>query len=153
MSRRPYLAIAVTAALCAPAAALAAGHQSSGHKSANANLNCGGNGVDALYCIPQQSVFAFTHATGAPHCALKVGFTVEPKIEGLTGHAHLALKGSSDQDRHIDRTARPLVGGGRLSYTFKQLRAGPYQLTGWYEGDETRLASAHRTERVTLHCG
>jgi hypothetical protein len=151
MIRRPYLAIAATAALCTPAAALAAGHRSAEHKSAS--VNCGGSGVKSLYCIPQQSVFTFTGTASAPHCSLKVEFTVEPKIEGLTGHAHLGLKGSSHQDRRIDRTAHPVVGGGQLSYTFSKLHAGPYELSGWYEGDETRLASTHHTEHVVLHCG
>jgi hypothetical protein len=151
MIRRPYLAIAATAVLCAPAAALAANHRSTGHDSAS--VNCGGSGVKSLYCIPQQSVFTFTSTASAPHCSLKVGFTVEPAIEGLTGHAHLALKGSSHKDRRIARTAHPLVSGGQLSYTFKKLHAGPYELTGWYEGDETRQASTHHSEHVTLHCG
>jgi hypothetical protein len=151
MIRRSYLAIAATAALCTPAAALAAGHQSAGHESAS--VNCGGSGVNSLYCIPQQSVFAFTHTASAPHCSLKVGFTVEPKIQGLKGHVHLGLKGTSHQDRSVSRVAHPLVSGGAFTYKFTNLRAGAYALSGWYEGDSTRQASTHQSEHVTLHCG
>jgi hypothetical protein len=148
MIRRPYLAIAAAAALCAPTAALAT---SEGHKSSN--VNCGGSGVKSLYCIPQQSTFAFTGTSRAPHCSLKVDFTIEPAIEGLTGHAHLGLKGTSRGDSHVARTARPLVSGGPLSYTFAKLRSGSYELSGWYAGDSTRLASTHHTTHATLHCG
>lgn len=151
MIRRTYLAIATAATLCAPAAALAATNQSTAHDSAS--VNCGGDGVHSLYCIPQQSVFAFTHTAKAPHCSLKVGFTVEPTIEGLKGHVHLELKGTSHKDRHIDHIARPLVGGGSFTYRFAKLRTGPYELSGWYEGDSTRLASTHHSEHVAVHCG
>jgi hypothetical protein len=150
MTFRPYLVIAATVVLCAPAAALAAS-QSTGHDSSS--VNCGGSGVDALYCIPQQSVFTFTRVAKAPHCSIQVDFTVEPKIEGLKGRAHITLKGTGGEDRSISRTARPLVEGGPYSHKFTKLIAGPYQLTGWYGGDATRLASAHRTKRLTLNCG
>jgi hypothetical protein len=150
MIRRPHLVIAAAAALCVPATALAASRHSPGR--ASSAVNCGGGGVDALYCIPQQSVFTFTGTAKAPHCSLKVDFTIEPKIDGLTGHAHLALKGASRKDRHFAHVARPIVGGGPLSYTFTKLHTGPYTLTGWYEGDSTRLASAHLTEHVAVHC-
>jgi hypothetical protein len=150
MTLRPYLAIAATAALCAPAAAFAA-NQSAGHDSAS--VNCGGSGVSSLYCIPQQSVFTFARVAKVPHCSIQVGFTVEPKIEGLTGHAHITLKGTGGKARRISRTARPVVGGGPYSYRFTKLAAGAYMLTGWYEGDGTRLASTHSTKRFTLRCG
>jgi|ERR1700691_239975 len=151
MTSRPYLAIAAAAALCTPGAALAASHRTTGHSSPS--VNCGGSGVKSLYCIPQQSVFTFTHVAKAAHCSIEVGFTVEPKIEGLNGYAHIALQGLRGKDHSIARTARPLVAGGAYSYKFTALRAGSYQLTGWYEGDSTRLASAHRTEDFALHCG
>jgi hypothetical protein len=150
MTLRPYLVVAA-AALCAPAAALAASHQSTGHDSAS--VNCGGSGEKSLYCIPQQSVFTFTHVTKAAHCSVLVDFTVEPKIEGLKGHAHLELQGASRKDAGITRTAHPLIEGGPYSYKFTALRTGSYKLTGWYEGDGTRLASSHRAERFALHCG
>jgi hypothetical protein len=151
MTHRPLLAIATTAALCAPAAALAAHHRSTVH--ASSTVNCGGSGVNSQYCIPQQSTFAFTGTSRAPHCSLKVQYTVEPDIHGLTGHAHLDLKGTGHGDRRISRVARPLVEGGPLSYTFTHVHPGPYLLSGWYEGDGTRLPSTHHSEHVTVHCG
>jgi hypothetical protein len=151
MTLRPYLAIATAAALSVPGAAVAASHQSTGHDSAS--VNCGGSGVNSLYCIPQQSVFTFTRVAKAARCSIAVDFTVEPKIEGLKGRAHIALKGLSGKDRGVTHTARPLVGGGPYSYKFTALRTGSYKLTGWYEGDGTRLASAHRTKQFTLNCG
>jgi hypothetical protein len=150
MNLRPYLAVAAVT-LCAPATALAAGDQSTAHDSAS--INCGGSGEKSLYCIPQQSVFTFTHVAKGSHCSIQVGFTVEPKIEGLKGHAHLELQGASRKDAGIARTAHPLVSGGASIYKFTDLRTGPYKLTGWYEGDGTRLASSHRSTHFALHCG
>jgi hypothetical protein len=149
MIRRSHVAIAAAAALCVPTAALAAGPRS----AHSAGVNCGGSGVDSLYCIPQQSVFAFTHVEKAPHCSIKVSFTVEPRIEGLTGHARIELKGADAGDRGVDRSARPLVGGGAYSLLFKKLSSGDYKLSGWYEGDGTRLASTHKSKPFGLHCG
>jgi hypothetical protein len=140
--------IAASLAVCVPASALASSHASK--SASNAGVNCGGSGVNSLYCIPQQSVFTFTHVAKAAHCSIRVGFTVEPKIEGLRGHAHITLKGLSGK---VHRIARPSVEGGPYSVTFAKLRAGAYRLTGWYEGDGTRLASTHRTLRLVLSCG
>lgn len=151
MIRGLHLAIAATAALCASPATLAAGQRFTAHDSAS--VDCGGSGVNSLYCIPLQSVFTFKHVGKSAHCSIQVGFMVEPKIQGLSGHAHLELKGLSRQGRNIDRTARPLVGGGPSGYRFKKLTRGSYQLTGWYEGDGTRLASTHHTKHITLLCG
>src|SRR5690242_20318866 len=106
MTCRSYLAIAVMAAFCASPARLAAGREAPIHESAS--VNCGGDGVNSLYCIPQQSVFAFKHVGKSVRCSIQVGFTVEPRIQGLSGHAHLELKGVGRLDRRVDRTARPL---------------------------------------------
>ena len=150
MTLKAYLATA-SVALCIPATALAAGHGSAGHSSTN--VNCGGSGVNSLYCIPQKSVFAFAHIAKVARCSMKVGFTVEPKIKGLSGNAHITVKGVGPKNGHVTTTARPAVGaGGGLSHVFAKLLAGPYQLTGWYEGDGTRLASTHVTKRFTLKC-
>jgi hypothetical protein len=147
MIRRSHLVIAVAAALCVPTAALAA----SPRDAHSAGVNCGGSGVDSLYCIPQQSVFAFTHVGKGPQCSIKVSFTVEPKIEGLTGHARIELKGAGAHG--VDRSAHPLVGGGLYSVLFKKLSSGEYKLSGWYEGDGTRVASTHKSKSFALHCG
>jgi hypothetical protein len=151
MIRTSHLAIAAAAALCASPTTLAAGRRAKIHDSAS--VNCGGSGVSSLYCIPQQSVFAFRHIGKAAGCSIQVSFTVEPKIEGLSGHVHLGLKGVGHQNRGFARSARPLVTSGPGSYRFKKLTSGDYQLSGWYEGDGTRLASAHHTKRFLLHCG
>jgi hypothetical protein len=158
MIRSSHIAIATAvalcaspAALCASPAALAEGRGSTIHDSAS--VNCGGSGVNSLYCIPQQSVFTFNRVGKAAHCSIQVNFTVEPKIQGLSGHAHLELKGASRLTRGVERTARPLVGGGRYGYKFEKLSGGDYRLTGWYEGDGTRLASTHHTKHFTLRCG
>jgi hypothetical protein len=151
MIRATYILVASTAALCgASPGALAASHQFAGRHSVH--VNCGGSGVNSLYCIPQQSVFAFNRVGKSAQCSIQVGFTVEPRIQGLSGHAHLELKGISHEDRGVKRTARPLVGGGQYSHRFKKLRGGEYRLSGWYEGDGTRIASLHRAKRFTLHC-
>lgn len=146
----PALAFLSAAALSAPGSVLAAGQPSS--KLESTSVNCGGSGVDSLYCIPEQSVFSFDRVGRFGHCSIKARFTVEPKIKGLRGHAHLELRGTDPQNRMIDRTARPLVGGGAFSHVFEKLREGHYRIGGWYEGDGTRLASAHRSKRIMLRC-
>jgi hypothetical protein len=151
MTRRSHLVIAAAVALCASPTTLAVGRGSTIHDSAS--VNCGGSGVNSLYCIPQQSVFTFKHIGKAAGCSILVSFTVEPKIEGLSGHVHIGLKAIDHQRHSLERTARPLITGGSSSYRFKKLSAGNYQLSGWYEGDGTRLASTHRTKRFALHCG
>jgi hypothetical protein len=149
MIRRPHVVIAVAAALCCvPAAALASSPRS---KSDSASVNCGGSGVDSLYCIPQQSVFAFTHVGKGAHCSIQANFTIEPTIKGLNGHAHVELSGTGSK-HNVKRVAHPLVGGGSYSLQFKKLSSGDYKLSGWYEGDGTRLASTHKSKRFALHC-
>jgi hypothetical protein len=133
----------------APRAALALGDGPV--LEAQVNVNCGGSGISSLYCIPQQSVFAFTRVSQSPRCSLAVAFTVEPQIEGLHGRAHLLLRELSGSG-HIWRDARPRVSGGAYTVRFLRLDSGAYALSGWYGGDGTRLPSAHRTRRVTLSC-
>jgi hypothetical protein len=151
MIRWSHLALATLAALCISTVTLTGARGLPFNDSAS--VNCGGSGVSSLYCIPQQSVFAFKHVSKASGCSIQVSFTVEPKIQGLSGHAHLELKGVSRQNRNVDRATRPLVTGGPSNYRFKRLSGGAYQLSGWYEGDGTRLPSAHHAKRFTLHCG
>jgi hypothetical protein len=149
MIRRPYVVIALAAALCVPTAALASSPRSTPD---SASVNCGGSGVDSLYCIPQQSVFAFTHVGKGARCSIQVSFTVEPTIKGLSGHANVELSGTGAK-HNVKRVVKPLVVGGGYSLQFKKLSSGDYKLSGWYEGDGTRLASAHKSKRFTLHCG
>jgi len=118
--------------------------------SGAATTGCGG----ASYCIPRQSTFAFTSIARSAHrCSAQVDFTVDPQLAGASGYAHLELRGTSRRDRRIDRTARTLVSGGSAGYRFTKLVKGPYQLSGWYEGDSARTASAHVSKRFTLRCG
>lgn len=115
-------------------------------------VNCGGSGMSALYCIPQQSVFAFARISKAPRCSLSATFTVEPSIEGLHGRAHLTLRGLDRGNSNIKRRAKPRVSGGAYTLRFSHLTPGVYRLSGWYGGDGTRLASAHRSRRVVVRC-
>lgn len=121
-------------------------------RASRIEVNCGGSGMSALYCIPQQSVFAFARIGKAPHCSLSATFTVEPSIEGLHGYAHLTLQGLQRTDRQVARHAKPRVGGGVYTLRFSHLAPGAYRLSGWYGGDSTRLPSAHRSRRVVVRC-
>jgi hypothetical protein len=146
------LALFIALLACIPAAALARGGTSGDALTSRIEINCGGSGMNALYCIPQQSVFAFARIGQAPHCALTASFTVEPTIEGLHGYAHLTLRGLQRTDRRIARHAKPRVSGGFYTLRFSRLAPGAYRLSGWYGGDSTRLASAHRSMRVVVRC-
>ncbi len=122
--------------------------------TANAGAASARSSCTSLYCVPQQSIFTFTHvAKSAKSCSVRVDFTVKPEINEASGHARLELRGVSRKDKRIDKSAQPLVSNATGSFKFTKLRAGAYKLTGWYEGDSDRLASAHSTQSFTLHCG
>jgi hypothetical protein len=140
MNLRPILVIATATALCAPAAALGTSAASAAHSG-----DCG----YSLYCVPKPSIFAFGRiAKSTAHCSIDVGFTVPAS----SGRVDLELRGSSRQDRDIDRSAKPTLTGGSGSYRFTKLRAGDYKLTGWYGGDRAGLATDHNTAVLALRC-
>jgi hypothetical protein len=144
MTLRPILAIVAATAACAASAALT---------TSAASAARGGTCGYSLYCVPQPSVFEFGRiAKSATRCSIDVGFTVSSENEGSSGRVHLELRGVTRQDRGIDRSAKPVLGGASGSYRFTQLHAGNYRLTGWYGGDQSRLASAHSTAVLALRC-
>jgi lipopolysaccharide/colanic/teichoic acid biosynthesis glycosyltransferase len=120
--------------------------------TANARAATARSSCTGLYCVPQQSIFTFTRIAKSPKtCSVQVSFTVKPAINEASGYAHLELRGAGRSDKHVDKTARPLVSNATGSYKFTKLRAGAYKLTGWYEGAGS--TSAHGTKSLTLRCG
>jgi hypothetical protein len=152
MNRRTSSALVAALALSAPAAALASNHP----RAHAASESCG---TSTLYCVLKPSTFAFTHVKKIRKpCSIEVRFTVEPEAEA-SGHASLQLKGVSGRDKSVAQSAHPIVHGSDLAVRFKplvrfsHLRTGSYKLTGFYEGDSARAASAHVTKSLSVHCG
>ena len=122
--------------------------------TANAGAASARSSCTGLYCVPQQSIFTFTHiAKSSKSCSVQVDFTVKPEITEASGHAHLQLRGTSRHDKSIDRSADQLVSNATGTYRFTKLHAGTYKLTGWYVGASSSVTSAHGTQSLTLRCG
>jgi hypothetical protein len=141
-------------AATAPGAWAASTHHRKHSAAPQPVLNCGGAGVTAAYCIPQQSVFSFAAVQTGRACTLSVGVRVLPVLEqGPRGRVDLVLRGDGRTDRSLRRSASPKIArDGRVSVVFRSLRPGRYRITGWYAGDSVRVASTHVSRGVVLAC-